>query len=204
VRPPWGPGPVLPLMHVLRKHALTAQSSPIPPVATRFSRFRQFVDRFHQNPVKIHRKIEKFPRKEHSDQFRRHSWRGGSGVRNHINIGQPDTCFTISPQMGPAPLIHAYRQSMYSSHNKIVGRHEITRTAQEVWENTGRGQGGAKEIDKAGQPPGPALTLAWACENVFGISAGLQHSICIRRRRLDWTAVSLFFSRRTCLHASAC
>jgi hypothetical protein len=35
-----------------------------PPVATRFSRFRQFVDRFRRNPVKIHRKIGKnFPEK---------------------------------------------------------------------------------------------------------------------------------------------
>jgi hypothetical protein len=36
---------------------------PTPPVATRFSRFRQFVERFRQNPVKIHEKIGKISQK---------------------------------------------------------------------------------------------------------------------------------------------
>jgi hypothetical protein len=36
---------------------------PTPPVATRFSRFRQFVDRFRRKPVKIQQKIGKISQK---------------------------------------------------------------------------------------------------------------------------------------------
>jgi hypothetical protein len=54
------------------------RGSPTPPVATRFSRFRQFVDRFRQNPIKIHRKIGNFAEKNKVTNSGGSRWRGGS------------------------------------------------------------------------------------------------------------------------------
>lgn len=49
------------------------RKSPAPPVATRMLKD---CARILQNPVKVHRKLEKIPRKEQRDQCRGHSWRG--------------------------------------------------------------------------------------------------------------------------------